>query len=64
MNSGGPPPGDFEDLDEDAWTRAIDGTLRSALRLIRAALPHLRDERSTGDPHHPVVDGARAGRRA
>lgn len=42
VNSGGPPTGDFEDLDEDAWTRAIDGTLRSALRLIRAALPHLR----------------------
>ena len=42
VNSGGPPTGDFEDLDEDAWTRAIDGTLHSALRLIRAALPHLR----------------------
>jgi 3-oxoacyl-[acyl-carrier protein] reductase len=42
VNSGGPPPGRFEDLDEDAWTRAIDGTLRSAVRLIRAALPHLR----------------------
>lgn len=43
VNSGGPPTGDFEDLDEDAWTRAIDGTLHSALRLIRAALPHLRE---------------------
>ena len=43
VNSGGPPTGVFEDLDEDAWTRAIDGTLRSALRLIRAALPHLRE---------------------
>jgi 3-oxoacyl-[acyl-carrier protein] reductase len=42
VNSGGPPPGTFEELDEAAWTRAIDGTLRSALRLIRAALPHLR----------------------
>ncbi len=42
VNSGGPPPGSFEDLDEAAWTRAIDGTLLSALRLIRAALPHLR----------------------
>lgn len=42
VNSGGPPPGGFEDLDEAAWTRAIDGTLHSALRLIRAALPHLR----------------------
>jgi 3-oxoacyl-[acyl-carrier protein] reductase len=42
VNSGGPPTGGFEELDEDAWTRAIDGTLLSALRLIRAALPHLR----------------------
>ena len=42
VNSGGPPPGTFEELDEAAWTRAIDGTLHSALRLIRAALPHLR----------------------
>lgn len=43
VNSGGPPTGDFEDIDEEAWTRAIDGTLRSALRLIRAALPHVRE---------------------
>ena len=42
VNSGGPPPGRFEDLDEDAWMRAIDGTLHSAVRLIREALPHLR----------------------
>jgi 3-oxoacyl-[acyl-carrier protein] reductase len=42
VNSGGPPPGTFDDLDEAAWERAIDGTLRSALRLIRAALPYLR----------------------
>jgi len=43
VNSGGPPTGDFGDLDEATWTRAIDGTLLSAIRLIRAALPHLRD---------------------
>ena len=42
VNSGGPPPGTFDDLDEDAWRRAIDGTLWSAIRLVRAALPHLR----------------------
>ena len=42
VNSGGPPLGRFEDLDEAVWDRAIDGTLRSTLRLIRAALPHLR----------------------
>ena len=42
VNSGGPPFGRFEDLDEETWARAIDGTLQSSLRLIRAALPHLR----------------------
>jgi 3-oxoacyl-[acyl-carrier protein] reductase len=41
-NSGGPPPGRFDDLTEEVWDRAIDGTLRSCVRLIRAALPHLR----------------------
>lgn len=42
VNSGGPPPGTFDELDEVTWQRAIDGTLWSALRLIRSALPHLR----------------------
>lgn len=43
VNSGGPPPGRFEDLDEAAWAKAIDGTLWSAVRILRAALPHLRE---------------------
>lgn len=43
VNSGGPPAGRFEDLDEAAWQAAIDGTLWSAVRLLRAALPHLRE---------------------
>ena len=42
VNSGGPPPGTFDTLDEAAWQLAIDGTLLSAVRLIRAALLHLR----------------------
>jgi 3-oxoacyl-[acyl-carrier protein] reductase len=45
VNSGGPPPGRFEELDEAAWQTAIDGTLWSAIRFIGAALPHLRDGR-------------------
>lgn len=52
VNSGGPPPGTFEDLDEADWERAIDGTMRSTLRLIRAALPHLR---ASGRPAVLVV---------
>lgn len=42
VNSGGPPSGGFEQLDEAAWRTALDGTLLMALRLIRSALPHLR----------------------
>jgi len=45
VNSGGPPPGRFEDLGDEAWQAAIDGTLWSTVRLIRAALPHLREGR-------------------
>lgn len=43
VNTGGPPGGTFETLDEAAWETAIDGTLRSVLRLLRAALPALRE---------------------
>ena len=42
VNSGGPSPGAFSELDDAGWQAAIDSTLHSALRLIRAALPHLR----------------------
>jgi 3-oxoacyl-[acyl-carrier protein] reductase len=45
VNSGGPPAGRFEELDEAAWQTAIDGTLWSSVRLLRAALPHLREGR-------------------
>src|SRR4051794_9635158 len=45
VNSGGPPTGTFGQLDEDAWRKAIDGTLLAAIRLIRAALPALREGR-------------------
>ena len=41
-NAGGPPAGSFEIFDEDAWKKAIDTSFVSHVRLIRAALPHLR----------------------
>lgn len=41
-NAGGPPAGSFDDLDDAAWERAAQLTLLSVVRLIRAALPHLR----------------------
>jgi 3-oxoacyl-[acyl-carrier protein] reductase len=42
VNSGGPPPGRFEDFDDEAWLAAVNGMLFSAVRMIRAALPILR----------------------
>ena len=41
-NAGGPPPGRFEVFDDATWQRAIELSLMSHVRLIRAALPHLR----------------------
>ena len=41
-NSGGPPPGTFEQLDEAKWQQALDSTLFSTTRLIQHALPHLK----------------------
>lgn len=52
VNSGGPPGGTFAAVDEAAWEQAIAGTLQSTLRLIREALPHLREGR---DPSIVIV---------
>ncbi len=41
-NAGGPPPGDFDELGDDAWTAGFELILLSAVRSIRAALPLLR----------------------
>jgi 3-oxoacyl-[acyl-carrier protein] reductase len=42
-NTGGPPSKPFEQLTDDDWDAALDLVLMSAVRLIRAALPHLRE---------------------
>jgi 3-oxoacyl-[acyl-carrier protein] reductase len=44
-NAGGPPPGTFDALGEEAWERAYELTLMSAVRLIREALPEMREAR-------------------
>lgn len=41
-NTGGPPSAGFDAIDDTAWSKAIDGIIMSAVRLIREALPHLR----------------------
>lgn len=45
-NAGGPPAGSFETFDDAAWQKAIDLSLMSHVRLIRAALPFLRESDS------------------
>ncbi len=41
-NAGGPPTGSFEDLDDRYWSFAVDQNMLSAVRCVRAALPHLK----------------------
>jgi 3-oxoacyl-[acyl-carrier protein] reductase len=45
-NAGGPPSGKFETFDDPAWQKAIDLSLLSHVRLIKAALPYLRQSHS------------------
>ena len=42
-NSGGPPAGKFASIDENTWQRAINLSFMSHVRLIKAALPHLKE---------------------
>ena len=41
-NSGGPPAGKFTDFDDATWYKAVELNLLSHVRLIRAAIPHLK----------------------
>lgn len=45
-NSGGPPAGRFEAFDDAAWQAAFELNLLSHVRLIRAALPYLRQSQA------------------
>jgi 3-oxoacyl-[acyl-carrier protein] reductase len=37
-NAGGPPPGDFRDVDRDAWLRAIDANMLTPIFFARATI--------------------------
>ena len=41
-NAGGPPPGTFENTGLEAWESGFQLTLMSAVRLVKAALPQLK----------------------
>ncbi len=43
-NSGGPPAGPFDKFEDDDWQYAFELNLMSMIRLIRAALPHMREK--------------------
>src|SRR3569623_471788 len=44
-NAGGPPAGTFAVHGWDAWERAVNLTLRSAVELTRAVLPGMRERK-------------------
>jgi len=44
VNAGGPPTGSFDDFDDEAWQRAFNLTLMSAVRMIRAVLPSMKQQ--------------------
>jgi 3-oxoacyl-[acyl-carrier protein] reductase len=44
INSGGPPPGGFFDLEPQDWESAIDLTLMSAVNLFYAVVPHMVEQ--------------------
>lgn len=43
-NAGGPPTGEFVTLTDEQWQTAVDLTLMSAVRLSRAAIPHMQKQ--------------------
>jgi 3-oxoacyl-[acyl-carrier protein] reductase len=42
-NAGGPPPARALEVDDDAVLAAVNANLLTSIRLVRAALPHLRE---------------------
>ena len=46
VNGGGPPPGTFDEIDDNTWLSGYENTLMSAVRLIRAVLPEMRHKKS------------------
>lgn len=43
VNAGGPPTGNFKDISDAQWQSAFELTLMSTVRMIRAALPHMKN---------------------
>ena len=54
-NAGGPPPGDFFSVDEGQWQHAFEQNMLSFVRIVDAAVPHLKTERRRADSHDRVL---------
>lgn len=46
VNAGGPPAGSFNDFTDQDWEKAYNLTLMSAVRMIRAVLPQMQQQKS------------------
>ncbi|MEE9452067.1 MAG: SDR family oxidoreductase [Gammaproteobacteria bacterium] len=44
INAGGPPAGNFDDFEDPTWQAAFELTLLSAVRMVRAVLPLMRQQ--------------------
>jgi 3-oxoacyl-[acyl-carrier protein] reductase len=44
-NAGGPPPGGFDELDDADFVAGFELNFLSTVRMIRAVLPHMREQR-------------------
>jgi 3-oxoacyl-[acyl-carrier protein] reductase len=42
-NAGGPPAGSFDTVSDEDWSSAFELNLMSVVRLVREALPHMRE---------------------
>ena len=59
-NAGGPPAGRALEVDDDAIRAAVEANLLSAVRLVRAAVPHHADRGVGPDLLHLLVLGGPA----
>ena len=44
-NNGGPPPGNFLEMDKEQWLTALEANLLSAIMLIKAILPGMQERK-------------------
>jgi 3-oxoacyl-[acyl-carrier protein] reductase len=44
-NLGGPPPGNFDDIDDQTWIKSFELTFLSKVRMIRKVLPGMKQQK-------------------